>query len=386
MKRKLDQFLGIPLLKALSIIPAKQDPGAAPLRKVLLIKLAAAGDTLLLMPVIGALREALPACEIHWLVSPATASLARSVPYVNRVVVMKTDNPASLFHLLLSVRAEKYDAVLDYEQWARTTAILTRMSGAPVRIGFDVPGQHRQQGYTRTYQKGFGGHEIDDFYSLTEQLCPVGRRKELEFWETEEGKRQAQSVLQSSDDRLQVMLHPGCGWDGTPREWSIEQYSNLANWLMVKYGARIFLTGGPEERGKTAALNRALDGAAIDLAGRMSWHGTGSLLNAMDLVVSGNTGVMHLAAAMRRPQLALHGPTNPRLWGPINKKAVVIQSKCQECPCLKLGFEYHRHDSQCMDSISLDEVMVQAENLIETYAMAKASLAIRSRVETKVAA
>ncbi len=204
------------------------------------------------------------------------------------------------------------------------------------------------------------------------------------FWETDDGKKQADAVLHLDDDRLRVMLHPGCGWDGTAREWTIDQYAGLANRLTRQYGARIFLTGGPEERGKTAALNRALDGGAVDLAGKLSWHGTGSLLNAMDLVVSGNTGVMHLAAAMKRPQVALHGPTNPRLWGPLNDKAVVIQSKCQQCPCLKLGFEYHRHDSRCMESITLDEVLVQAENLIETYATP--SLAMRARVRTKEAA
>ena len=87
------------------------------------------------------------------------------------------------------------------------------------------------------------------------------------------------------------------------------------------------------------------------------------LLKRMDLLVSGNTGVMHLAAGLHRPQIALHGPTDPRLWGPLNDRAKVIQTSCPDCPCLRLGFEYHRSDDACMRKISVAEVQKAIENL-----------------------
>jgi ADP-heptose:LPS heptosyltransferase len=90
-----------------------------------------------------------------------------------------------------------------------------------------------------------------------------------------------------------------------------------------------------------------------------------ALLSLAHLVVSGNNGVMHIAAALQKPQVALHGPTNSRKWGPLNPKAVVIRSSCPDCPCLDLGFEYHRTDGFCMEQISVEEVFQAAKKLME---------------------
>jgi ADP-heptose:LPS heptosyltransferase len=65
---------------------------------------------------------------------------------------------------------------------------------------------------------------------------------------------------------------------------------------------------------------------------------------------------MHVAAALRRPQVALHGPQDPALWGPVNAKARIVRSDCPKCPTLRFGFEYHRKDQACMARIGIEEV------------------------------
>jgi ADP-heptose:LPS heptosyltransferase len=82
------------------------------------------------------------------------------------------------------------------------------------------------------------------------------------------------------------------------------------------------------------------------------------------LVVSGNTGVMHAAAAFGTKQVALHGPTNATLWGPVNKNAVIVKTSCPRCPCLRLGFEYHRNNGGCMELIGTESVKAAAESLL----------------------
>jgi ADP-heptose:LPS heptosyltransferase len=89
-----------------------------------------------------------------------------------------------------------------------------------------------------------------------------------------------------------------------------------------------------------------------------------ALLSMASLVISANNGAMHLAAALQVPQIALHGPTNAHQWGPLNARAVVIRSHCPGCPCLDLGFEYHRRDGFCMEQVDGEEVYRSAKKIL----------------------
>jgi ADP-heptose:LPS heptosyltransferase len=85
----------------------------------------------------------------------------------------------------------------------------------------------------------------------------------------------------------------------------------------------------------------------------------------MDVVVSGNTGIMHVAAALGKRQLALHGPTNLDLWGPRNPRARVLQAELPSGPSLILGFEYRPEDFSCMQTIRLEQVIEAIRDLLE---------------------
>lgn len=356
MSRRLDFLFGVPAIKTLRpFSPPAPDPRPAP-RKILLIKLAAAGDAILMVPAVRALRRALPEARIDWLMSPINAAIASTVPYIDRPIVWRNASPVSLPRMASRLRQEKYDAIVDLEQWSRGTALLAFFSGAPVRVGFATPGQHKHGLFTDAVPKRFDRHEIDEFHALLARLAPLEVDPALELWETDGGKREAQHALRGLKAGKKVLIHPGCGHDGRPREWPLESYAVIGHWLQRHHDARIILSGGPEEVQKTRGLNRLLRRTAVDLGGKLSWHGLTSVIANADVVLSGNTGVMHVAAALKRPQVALHGPTNPALWGPANERAVVVTSACPGCPCLRLGFEYHRKDQSCMRTIETGTV------------------------------
>jgi len=369
MQRRLDALIGIPLLKILSGLPSRP-PASRDISSLLVIKLAAVGDTIVLIPALRALRRALPHARITWLVSNTNRAIAATVPYVDDLVVWN-GAAASLPGMIAALRRRHFSAVIDFEQWARGSALLAFASGAPIRIGFDTPGQHRAGIFTATFKKTFEQHELDDFLSLAERLVPVEHDRTLELWETAAGQAELPRPLSfpgTQSEQFSVLIHPGCGADGIPREWPIPRYAVFAHWLMKNYGADIYVSGGPEETRKTRELTALLGNKATDLGGRLSWPGLLSLVKKMDLIVSGNTGVMHVAAAFRRPQVALHGPTNPAIWGPVNDLARVVSSDCPECPCLRLGFEYHRRDASCMERISIDAVKAAALSLLSLTA------------------
>jgi len=369
MKRHIDFILGVSLGWMIQFFKKPEKESQRELKKILIIKLAAAGDTLLLFPVIRSMRKTFPQVEFHWLLSPVNHSLAVINPNINKFILLKN---FSLFHFIKtikSLRRENYDAIIDFEQWARGTGFISYLVGAPIRIGFDTPGQHRSSFFTQTYRKSYREHEIREFFSLASLLKPLSFDMELESPETDKGILESEGLIRNgfSEDQkgLRILLHPGCGSDGKFREWPLAQYALLGNWLINKFGARIYISGGPDEVAKTAQLQKLLNGKAKNIGGRGSWQGTISVVKNMDLVVSGNTGIMHLAAALKKPQVALHGPTNPDLWGPLNPKALVLQSSCPQCPSLKLGFEYHPHSEGCMNRIEFAEVKGAVLSLID---------------------
>jgi ADP-heptose:LPS heptosyltransferase len=368
MRRILDFLLGVPILKLLSTFLPDRTLRVEIPRKILLIKLAAVGDTILLVPVLKEIKSRLPQAELHWLVSGINAEIAKTVPYADRLWIWNPVSVKTLYGLAKTLRREKFDIVIDAEQWARGTAILTRLIGAPTRIGFDAPGQHRQSAYTHPILKRADQHEIKEFFSLLVPLVGNVENENLELWETEQGKTDVTLNLSAKEKTAKhpwVLIHPGCGFDGLPREWPLAHYSILGHWLIKHYGAKLFLTSGPEETRKTQNLNKLLSRQAVDLGGRLSWQGIVSLVKQVDLVVSGNTGVMHVAAALKKPQVALHGPTSSQLWGPINPKAEIVHSPCPQCPCLVMGYEYHRLTQECMSLIEIEDVKQAVARLFD---------------------
>lgn len=366
--RNLDYFIGIPLTYFFSLFSSRRTHTFLPPDKILIIKLAAAGDTILLVPVLRALRTAYPDAQIHWLVSTANAALARGVPSVDKVIVWSR-GIGSLLPLVAQLRSQKYNLIFDLEQWSRGTGLLSFFSGAPIRVGYDTPGQYREKLYTHTIPKRFDRHEIHDFVSLLSIPKPLQCNLTFELPVSDAGTNElnekASFLFDKNKTRLMILIHPGCGSDGLPREWPLENYAVLAHWLQKKYQAEIILSGGPEESFKTMALRKLLSGRAVDLGGKLSWPGLIALVQKVDMVISGNTGVMHVAAALQKKQIALHGPTDPKIWGPLNPHAKIIQTDCPKCPCLKLGFEYHTRDQSCMRRIQVDAVKSTVSSLID---------------------
>lgn len=364
IKRFLDFWIGIPLGWGVSFFLKKGEIPANP-KKILIIKLAAVGDTILLGTVLQSFRAAHPAATIHWLVSPINKVMAKHFAGVDRLLVW-AGGLGDLFPLVRMLRKENYDVVCDLEQWSRGTALLCAFSGVDCRLGFDTPGQHRSILFSHPLEKKYQQHEIDDFYDLLALLAPLDQSHRLNLLPSSEDQLECDQLAPLLDkNKIKVLIHPGCGEDGTPREWPLASYAVLGHWLMKKFDAQIILTSGPEETEKTKQLNRLLGRKAMDLGGQMSWGGLISLVSRMDLVVSGNTGVMHVAAALERKQVALHGPTNPMIWGPLNPNARVVQSSCPQCPCLKLGFEYHEKGQSCMQKIDVGTVEASIDQLID---------------------
>lgn len=359
MKRIVDFILGFPLIWVLHFFSKKNQVSPSKIQRLLVIKLAAFGDAILLQSVLREIHVACPGIHIHWLTSSITLPIAKRLPFIERVINWN-QSPFSLFALIRQLRSQHYDVVIDYEQWARGTALISFFSGAPQRVGFKTPKQFREGLFTHYFLKEYKQHELEDFYDLTSLILPVTKNLALFMENSEGGEAEldflfAQKQFKKSSKKW-VVIHPGCGQDGVAREWPLENYAVLIHWLKSKLNVDVFISAGPDEKKKAFQLAQLVGKGALNLGGELSWEGTISLLSKANLLISGNTGIMHVAAALHIPQVALHGPTNPLLWGPLNPNAQVVQSSCPKCPSLKLGYEYHTNDQSCMRRIEIDTV------------------------------
>ena len=365
--KTLDFVLGITLNVVLGAFVRRHPDGGhrsgEPVRRILAVKLAAVGDGVLLIPSVRALRRRFPLAEIVFLGTNLTVPLLNLFPeYVNRCITLDLANilrrPFYWIRIIRELRSLRCDCAYDFEQWSRITPLILAVAGIRARAGFRTAGQYRHYLFTRSVEHRSSSHEVDNFLALAEAGDGGNDSRLLEIRVRDESVKKVRGMLHEyswNEDIPLIVLHPGCGRHGFPREWPPENYHRLATFLSQHRRLFFAVSGTREESHVMEEVVRS----GSNLYGSCSFDQQSdfiALFSLSSLVVSGNTGAMHLAAALQVPQIALHGPTDVRRWGPLNPNAVVIQSSCPDCPCLNLGFEYHRSDGYCMRQIPVDEV------------------------------
>ncbi|HXB97916.1 MAG TPA: glycosyltransferase family 9 protein [bacterium] len=370
--KRLDRWLGIPLVALLGwlgrraelfrVPPRRLGPGA----RVLAVKLSALGDTLLLLPSLKALREQLgDGGRLELLCTRVNAAALAGVPWVDELHVFEPGDlwrrPWAVLALLRALRRKRFDLGLDYEQWLRVTPLLLLAAGPRRRAGFDSPGQHRAGLFHASAPQRKGEHESDAFAALT---AAAGGKVAVEDYAGFLARHGLYGARAWTPQGRGVLLHPGCGGRGWQREWPEERWIRLAQDLAAA-GWEVGLSGaGEREEAANARIAAASPARPVPPA-----EGLEALVRSLlsrRLLISGNTGVMHLAAGLGVPLLALHGPTDPVKWGPraLPGRARVLEAGIACSPCLFYGFDYGCPRRDCMEAIPQDRVKTQALELL----------------------
>jgi len=363
LQKYVDRYLGIPLSFLLgAFCPGVSLPRPDSPKKILIIQLSALGDTILAVPALRAIRYRFPNAEITMLASPTNLDYLARCPYVDRRVAFHFP----VHRLLYALRRERFDWAIDLEHWPRLSALLAYATGAPVRVGFRADKQHRHFLFTDVVPHLPGQHEVRNFLCIAHQLaCPM-RGMQLEVWFSEAERAWVLKTLAEEEvqpEQPVVVFHPEAGRRGEPRRrWPQERYVVLADALVARYGAQIVLTGAPGEVAVSQQIVTRTKQKTVMLAGKTGINQLAALFAHADLVISGNCGPMHLAAATGTPVIALHGPTNGAQWGPWTSEAHLLCAQVPCSPCLNLGFEYACQalpdgTSPCMHTIAVAEVL-----------------------------
>jgi ADP-heptose:LPS heptosyltransferase len=165
------------------------------------------------------------------------------------------------------------------------------------------------------------------------------------------------------------VLHPGSGDNFPGRRWPVERFAAVAARLHARHGGSLFVTGGVGERPLATELTAELAAqgiAARDLSGALDLPELLALLSASDLLLSNDTGPVHLANALRRPVVALFGPNSPRLYGPLgaNQRALYHPPPCSPCLTNQNAKSSGCTLPICILRIAVDEVAEAADELL----------------------
>jgi heptosyltransferase I len=311
--------------------------------RVLIVRLSAMGDVIHTLPAVQTIREAFPRAFIGWLIEERWAELlcapgfprrgSRSVqrPLVDEVhtVSLKTWGK-SLFSLSTAqriatiwndVRGAHYDVVVDV-QGAIRSAILARLSGARTVLGAAEP---RESPASLWYGRKIiarGKHVVEQNLSLAEGLVGSGVQPEpLELPRDLQAEVRIEERLAELGIGEFAILNPGAGWGA--KRWPAERYGEVARGLAAQ-GVRSILNCGPGEKELVRAAQEASGGTALALC--FSITELIALTRRARLFIGGDTGPLHLAAALQVPVVAIYGPTDPMRNGPYGTRSIVLRS------------------------------------------------------------
>jgi len=347
--RFADRWLGVPLIATLGLLSSRRRL-IEPINVVGILMIGVIGDTVLAASLARAVKMWRPNATVVALVSRGNVGAIDLVDGIDHVIVVPIKRP---LQAVGTVREKKFDVLIDTSQWARIGAILAATSRSRYTIGFQTAGQYRHYGYDAAVEHSRERHEIRNFLAL---LSPLGISTGVQ--------PSLRHELMHSPPLLAgiryVVFHPwAAGFRSELREWPSERWVALAH-AIEDTDTSIVITGGAADRAAAEALAAAIDrpNLVILLAGKTSLMELTRVLAHAEAVVSVNTGTMHIAALLNRPLVALHGPTDPRRWGPVGDSAVVVGPGPEQGGAyLNLGFEYQRHPEDCMGKISVSDVL-----------------------------
>ena len=298
--------------------------------KILIVRVGAMGDVLHALPAVSALRRVRQDWEIDWVVTPHWSPLlvdgVGKGPVVRRVHLAETRkwskapaSPAtlrSIFELRRALRGESYDLAIDMQGTLRS-AVIGRMSGSGLLAGYSDPREAMAAKFYKTKLERKGRHVIEQGAALLGEACGVALEPGgVELPHEEWADNWAAEVV---GDRRTCLLAAGGGW--AAKCWAAQKYGALAVELKAM-GMDVVVNAPRKDDALAAAVVEASGGAARVVVCNVT--GLIALMRRMTLLVGGDSGPTHLAAALGVPLVALFGPTDPERNGPRGPGAKVV--------------------------------------------------------------
>ena len=294
--------------------------------RILIVSTTALGDTLWATPAIENLRRSFPKAYLAVLTAPIGGEVFQSNPHIDQIFILKEPLLPRFFSLWRTLYKEQFDTVLLFHASQRLTLPLCSLLGASRIIG--TAGMNKGLDSLLTEPLGsHAQHEIVRRLNIAQSIGAQTPIETLSFF-LEPSER-----LPPRPQGPSIALHPGS--KDAFKRWPAENFIALGRRLKEAFSCEILITGTREERPLMEQIAQQIPGALIDASHR-SLRQFAALLQQIDLLISNDTGPVHLACALGRPVVAIYSSTDPFLCGPHKAPNATVISRRPTCdPCLK---------------------------------------------------
>ena len=318
-------------------------------KKILVIRFCAIGDVVMSSIIPSAIKQKHPECEIHFLTNKVIAGMLKNCPHIDKIIPFE----GGIIKTVIELFKERYDAILCLNYTLK--GYLISFLSFPKKIIFKTfKGISWVENYFNTAKKVFSDLE------RPERLYLINKNKKTE-----------QKIFDKLKNykRPYILINPG-KLVNQPREgrvWNIEKWKKLSGNLLNIYGGTIFVNGSLAERDYHLAL---ADNNVIVLSGLNNLKETCALISHCDLIISGDSGPVHIASAYNKKTISILGSTSPDKIKPYGKNGYCVEPKTNCRYCWKKKCKFLKKDgyAPCIESIEAEDVLnlIEEKNLLET--------------------
>lgn len=332
---------------------------------ILIVKLSAIGDVIHTLPSLAALRRCYPQAHISWVVEEAASDLLADHPMLDRVLVsrrkrwvrdlLEGHSRASALReireFLRALRDRPYDLVIDFHGLFKS-AVLVLFSGGKRRLGYDSLQEGSGLVLNERIPEDMGKHAVDRYLDLPRHLGCATPKPEFPIALQEAHFERVAGLLSAfavDTSRGFVAVSPVAYWE--TKLWDEEKFAAVCDRIVRELGLPVVFTGESPE-GPIERIRALMQAPSASAAGQTSLRELAALYRKASVLLTTDSGPMHLAAAVGTPVVALFGPTSPDRTGPYGEGHVVIRRDLDCSPCFRKACKTR----ECMQAIGVDEV------------------------------
>jgi lipopolysaccharide heptosyltransferase II len=360
--KRLDGIFGGLVLSIAKLTVKPRESISSKELKILVIRPGGIGDAVLLYPALKVLREGFKDAEINVLAEKRNSGILKGCPYISNVFLYDLRPPIELFKALKA----NYDMVIDTEQWHRFTAAASYLTKAPVRVGFRT--NERAELFTLPVSYRQDEYEVYSFLNLVSAITG----EKYDFDESE--------PFIPLDPNLISKICPSIlefrkGWSAVvgvftgatvpERRWGVHNFARVSK-ALSKEGIRTVIVGGNAKLEDSRKFEEIAGREnVLNFVGKTSLMETAAVISRVDLFITGDTGLMHIAYGVGTPTVSLFGAGIQKKWAPVGRNHIAINKNLFCSPCTKFGYTPKcPYDVKCLKDITVEEVKESAVRLL----------------------